>query len=86
MFYPLLLQTINQDIELALILVFFVWLFAWTKGQLGDPKLAVIIAAIVAYLTVYSHPELIWIAVIILFFVTYGKGLLQAFGIEGKGK
>lgn len=84
MFYPLLLQAASQDFELALILVFFVWLFAWTKGQLGDPKLAVIIAAIVAYLTVYSHPELLWIAVILMFAATYGKGILQAFGIKEK--
>lgn len=65
------------DIELALGLIFFVWIFNWIKGQLGNPGLAIIIAAIVTYLTVFTNPGLIWLAVLFVFFSTYGKSIME---------
>jgi hypothetical protein len=63
------------DIELALILFFFVWVFSWAKGLLGSAKLAILFAVIVVYLTVYQHRFLVWAAVLLFIFATFGKEL-----------
>lgn len=65
------------NIEIALILFLFVWLFAWAKGMLGSEKLAVFFAILVVFLTVFQFRELIWIAVILFLLSTFGKELFS---------
>ena len=56
-----------SDLKLVLILVFFLYLLKWSNEFTGSKKLGLIIAVVIAYLTFYSHFEiLIW--VLILFF------------------
>jgi hypothetical protein len=75
------LSGLTGNLEIALILFFFIWLFGWAKGSLGSAKLAVLFAIIVVYLTVYQYRELVWIAVILFLFATFGKELFSK--IEG---
>ena len=42
------LEGLLGNVEIALMLFFFVWLFNWAKGSLGSDKLAVFFAIIVS--------------------------------------
>ncbi|MBU0636531.1 hypothetical protein KKE06_05900 [Candidatus Micrarchaeota archaeon] len=68
------------NLEIALILFFFVWLFGWAKGSLGNAKLAVLFAIIVVYLTVFQYRELVWLAVGLFLFATFGKEFFSKIG------
>lgn len=72
---------LSANIEIALMLFFFVWLFGWSKGSLGSAKLAVLFAVIIVYLTVFQYRELVWLAVALFLFATFGKELFSK--IEG---
>ncbi|MFH0954791.1 MAG: hypothetical protein V1777_01695 [Candidatus Micrarchaeota archaeon] len=63
------------NVEIALILFFFIWLFGWAKGSLGSSKLAIIFAAVIVYLTVFQYRELVWLTVFLFLFATFGKEL-----------
>ncbi|HIH16173.1 MAG TPA: hypothetical protein HA252_02100 [Candidatus Diapherotrites archaeon] len=66
-----------ENLEIALILFFFIWLLSWAKGTLGSAKLAVLFAFLVTYLTVYSYRELVWLTVLLFLFTTFGKDLFE---------
>ena len=72
---------LTGNLEVALMLFFFVWLFSWAKGSLGSAKLAVLFAVIIVYLTVFQYRELVWLAVALFLFATFGKELFSK--IEG---
>ena len=65
------------NLEIALILFFFIWIMSWAKGTLGSAKLAVLFAFLVTYLTVYQFRELVWITVLLFLFATFGKDLFE---------
>lgn len=65
-----------DNIYIALLLFILIWIFSWAKGALGSPKLAILFALIIVYLTVYQFPELVWIGVGLFLFATFGKDLL----------
>jgi len=65
--------TLEDGIWISLSLVFFIWLYSWAKANLGSARLAVLFAAIVIYLTVFQHPELVWIGVLLFLLATFGK-------------
>ncbi|MBS3061458.1 MAG: hypothetical protein J4215_02640 [Candidatus Diapherotrites archaeon] len=71
------LDSLFGNLEIALILFFFVWLFSWAKGSLGSEKLAVFFAILIIYLTVFQYRELIWIAVALFLLSTFGKELFS---------
>ena len=74
----LILQTgLTENVWIALTLFVFVWLFSWAKTNLGSAKLAIRFAVIVVYLTFYSYSILIWIAVALFLFATFGKELFS---------
>lgn len=75
----IIFSTLALDLEIVLSLFFLVWVYSWAKGNLGSPKLAIIFAAIVIYLTVSQHRELIWLGVILFLLATFGKELLEKF-------
>ena len=64
---------IIANLEVVLMLVVFVWLFAWAHNNLGSAALAVLFAFIATFLTVFQFPILIWILVALFFFATFGK-------------
>ena len=55
------LLDVYSDIRLALALVFFVYILNWAKAAVGSPKIAVLLGAVLAYLTIYRHPDLVWV-------------------------
>jgi len=77
----MIFSALALDFEIAVSLFFLVWVYSWAKGNLGSPKLAIIFAAIVVYLTVSQHRELIWLGVILFLLATFGKELLAKFQI-----
>ncbi len=71
------LSNLVSNVEIALTLFYFVWLFGWAKNALGSAKLAVIFAAIVTYITVVQFKVLIWGGVALFVFSTFGKELFS---------
>ena len=69
----ILLQTLIQDIHIALTLFVLLWVYSWAKGTLGSARIAILFAVIIVFLTVYNHPELIWLGVALFFLATFGK-------------
>ncbi len=67
---------LTENVWIALTLFVFVWIFSWAKSSLGSAKLAVLFAIIVVYLTVYAFPILVWLAVAVFIFATFGKELI----------
>lgn len=79
----MIFSALALDLEIVLSLFFLVWVYAWAKGKLGSPKLAIIFAAIIVYLTVSQHRELIWLGVLLFLLATFGKELLEKFNVYG---
>lgn len=78
----IILFGLNQGLELAITLIFFVLAFKWLKDQLGEPKLAVILSGLITFVTLYSFPELIWLFALFLIALYFGKNILGL--INGK--
>ncbi len=75
--FPVLQSLLTENVWIALSLFFFVWIFSWAKKNLGSAALGVIFAIIVVYLTFYSYPILVWIAVGLFLLSTFGKEILE---------
>ncbi|PIN98205.1 MAG: hypothetical protein COT90_05405 [Candidatus Diapherotrites archaeon CG10_big_fil_rev_8_21_14_0_10_31_34] len=75
----MIFSSLTLDLEIVISLFLLVWVYSWAKGNLGSPKLAIIFAAIIVYLTVSQHRELIWFGVILFLLATFGKELLAKF-------
>ena len=73
-----------QNIEIVLSLFYLVWIYGWAKKNLGSPKLAILFAVIVVYLTFFQFPQLIWIPVLIFIFAVFGKGFFEKINIYKK--
>ncbi len=73
-----------QNLEIVLSLFYLVWIFGWAKKNLGSPKLAILFAVIVVYLTFFQFPQLIWIPVLIFIFAVFGKGFFEKLNIYKK--
>lgn len=80
---PVLLMwdPVLKNIEIVLTLVIFVWIYGWAKGALGSPKLAVLFAIIVVFLTFYTFPILIWVLVLVLILATFGVEIFSKIDI-----
>lgn len=50
----------ENDLRLALTMVFFVWILNWARKNLGSPRLAIVYALVIAYIIFYKHPQTIW--------------------------
>lgn len=70
------------DIKLVLTLIFFIYLLKWTSDITGSKMLGIILAAIVAYLTFFSHFEIL--IFVLIFFFGYPFFEKIAEGFEGK--
>ena len=62
-----LLGSLFEDVKLALIIITFIFLVGWTSDKAGSKTLGIVLAAIIAYLTFYTHFEIL-IIVLLLFF------------------
>ncbi len=64
-----------SSIAFVLLLVYFLWIYGWGKKQVG-PKFGLLIAVVITFLVFVLYPEFIWVPVIIVLFVIFGKDLL----------
>ncbi|MBI4043416.1 MAG: hypothetical protein HY393_01255 [Candidatus Diapherotrites archaeon] len=69
----ILLQTLWNDIRIALTLFVLIWVYSWAKGSMGNARMAILFAIVIVFLTVYNHPELLWFGVALFFLATFGK-------------
>ncbi len=67
----------EKDLRLAFAIIFFVWILNWARANLGSPRLAILIAIVVAYLTFFKHPQLIWWVIGAILLTTFGKSFLD---------
>jgi hypothetical protein len=62
--------------ELLLLVIYFLWIYAWAKKQTG-PKIGAALALIISFLLFYNFPELVWVPVILYFWSIFGKDILE---------
>lgn len=67
-----------SDTELALTIIIFIYLVTWASDLTKSKKIGVILALVIAYLTIFSHPWLLFITV--LFF--FGYAFVEKFTAE----
>lgn len=65
--FPFIILDIWADLKLAFIIILFIIFIKWVIDKTGSKVLAIIIAVIFAYLTFYSHYELLIIAMLFFF-------------------
>ncbi len=62
---PIILATSLQDsIWIMLFLVFTISIYVWTKKQIGNELVAILITGFLVFLLFYRFPSLIWIVAI----------------------
>ncbi|MFA5357684.1 MAG: hypothetical protein WC308_02060 [archaeon] len=69
-------EDLGSTIALALLIIYFLWLFSWGKKQVGV-KVGVLIALVLTYLIFYLNDWIIWVPVIGFLLITFGKELLE---------
>ncbi len=67
-----------SDLQLALIIIIFIYLVGWASDLTKSKKIGVVLALIIVYLTVYQHTWLL-IFVVLLFF---GYAFIEKFTAE----
>ncbi len=69
-------EDIFTTLTLILLIVYFLWIYAWAKKQIG-PNLGLLLAIIITFLLFYNFPDLIWIPFILFIWSVFGKDLLE---------
>ena len=67
-----------SDLKLALTLILFVYLVSYLSGLTGSKKLGVVMAVVVAYLTFFSHWEMLVIILVIFFAFPFFTAIADA--------
>jgi hypothetical protein len=80
----MLLFDLVENIQIAISIFLFIWVYNWAKGNVGSAKLAIVLAVLIFFLTFYSYPELVWLLVGLWAFTTFGKDLLSKVGVFDK--
>lgn len=70
--------TFKGDIWLALFLYISIFLFAWVKGKIGSPEVAILYTIVIMFLVFYRHDVLIWVVLGIYLYQTYGKEIFKS--------
>lgn len=78
--------TMENDLRLALTMVFFVWILNWARRNLGSPRLAIVYALVIAYIIFYKHPEAVWWVVGIFVLSIIGPKFFGNLGTSGPKK
>ncbi len=67
-----------SDLQLAFIIIIFIYLVTWASDLTKSKKIGVILALIIAYLTIYQHPWLLFLTVLLFF----GYAFFEKFAAE----
>lgn len=73
------------DLRLAFTIIAFIFLVKWSTDTLNNKALGVILAAVIAYLTFYSHYILLVIVMIFFFGYPIFEGFYEAMSENGDG-
>ena len=63
-------------ISFILLIIYFLWFYAWGKKQIGT-KLGVLLAIFLTYAIFWLYPDLIWVPVFLFLLMTFGKDILE---------
>ncbi len=63
-------------LRVILVIIYFLWIFAWAKKQVG-PKIAVVLTIVLVYLLFFNYPDLIWVPFLLFLWSIFGKDLLE---------
>lgn len=63
-------------LTLILLIIYFLWIYAWAKKQVG-PKIGILLTILITYLLFYQFPELIWVPFLLFLWSIFGKDLLE---------
>jgi len=69
-------EDIFTTLTLVLLIVYFLWIYAWGKKQVG-PNLGLLLAIVITFLLFYNFPDLIWIPFLLFIWAVFGKDLLE---------
>ena len=77
--FPFIVLDIWSDLKLAFVLLLFIIFIKWVIDKTGSKVLAIVVAVIFAYLTFYSHYELLIIAMLFFFILPVLIKLIEAY-------
>ena len=63
-------------ISLILFVIYFIWIYAWAKKQIG-PGLGLLLAIVITFILFYNFPDLIWVPLLLFLWSVFGKELLE---------
>ena len=63
-------------IALVLLIIYFLWIYAWAKKQVGA-TVGLLLAILISWLLFYNFQELIWVPFILWLWSVFGKDLLE---------
>ncbi|MGI6589458.1 MAG: hypothetical protein ACOX1V_02220 [Candidatus Iainarchaeum sp.] len=63
-------------IALVLLIIYFLWIYAWAKKQVGATT-GLLLAILITWLLFYNFTELIWVPFILYIWSIFGKDLLE---------
>ena len=63
-------------IALVLLIIYFLWMYAWAKKQVGA-TVGLLLAVLITFLLFYQFPELIRVPFILYLWSIFGKDLLE---------
>ena len=63
-------------ISLILFVIYFLWIYAWAKKQIGA-GLGLLLAIAITFILFYNFPDLIWVPLLLFLWSVFGKELLE---------
>ncbi|MCX6803860.1 MAG: hypothetical protein NTY48_04805 [Candidatus Diapherotrites archaeon] len=63
-------------LALILFVIYFLWIYAWAKKQIG-PGLGLVLAIVITWILFYNFPDLIWVPFLLFLWSIFGKDLLE---------
>lgn len=73
----ILATSLEDSIWIILFIVFSIVIYVWTKKQVGNELISILITGFVVFLLFYRYPDLIWL-------VAIGIGIYWIFGSDLK--
>jgi hypothetical protein len=73
----ILATSLEDSIWIILFIVFSISIYVWTKKQVGNELISILITGFVVFLLFYRYPDLIWL-------VAIGIGIYWIFGSDLK--
>ena len=63
-------------ISLVLLIIYFLWIYAWAKKQVGA-TVGLLLAILITWLLFYNFQQLIWVPFVLYLWSIFGKDLLE---------